>query len=285
MPISTTIVGTVGATVEETVEPRWAMNFAAAIDDYDPARYATDLGPLSVHPMYLGFLEWEATKLLVAAMDLSESERARGVASGTNITMHRPLRTGMHLSTHATIVGVEQRRGGTAIYKNIETHTDGELVASTIQRSIFRDVQLESAERAGEVSPPSPAAELEPEATEHIQLRPNACHVFSECARAYNPIHTDIAAARTAGLSGLILHGSATLAIAASVIGRKHAGGDITRIGRIVGDFQAMVYVPSTISVRVGAAIPNGTAQAVPFDVRTEDGKPGIAHGEVLVLP
>ena len=44
-----------------------------------------------------------------------------------------------------------------------------------------------------------------------------AAHVYTEGARIWNPIHTDAAVAARAGLPGIILHGTATLALAVSI--------------------------------------------------------------------
>ena len=66
MPIPSSCVNQISTPAEETIDPRWAMNFAAAIDDFNPRLYATDEGPLQVHPLYLGYTEWEATKQVMA---------------------------------------------------------------------------------------------------------------------------------------------------------------------------------------------------------------------------
>ena len=48
-----------------------------------------------------------------------------------------------------------------------------------------------------------------------------AAHVYTECARIWNPIHTDVAYARAAGLPDIILHGTATLALSISKVSRR----------------------------------------------------------------
>src|SRR4029077_6419959 len=49
-----------------------------------------------------------------------------------------------------------------------------------------------------------------------VAISPTLAHVYTECARIWNPIHTDRAVARAAGLPDIILHGTATLALAVS---------------------------------------------------------------------
>jgi hypothetical protein len=61
-------------------------------------------------------------------------------------------------------------------------------------------------------------------------------------------IHTDIAVARPAGLPGIILHGTATLALAVSYV-LRHASVDPRAVRRISGRFTGMVpYLPASPS-------------------------------------
>ena len=48
-----------------------------------------------------------------------------------------------------------------------------------------------------------------PRWSERVEVPYHLGHVYTECARIWNPIHTDLAVARAAGLPGPILHGTA----------------------------------------------------------------------------
>jgi acyl dehydratase len=74
--------------------------------------------------------------------------------------------------------------------------------------------------------------------------------VYTECARIFNPIHTDVAVARRAGLPGPILHGSATLALAVSRVVARELGGDPSRACEIGARFSGMLRLPSSFTVR-----------------------------------
>jgi acyl dehydratase len=102
-------------------------------------------------------------------------------------------------------------------------------------------------------------------------------HVYTECARIFNPIHTDAAVARVAGLPAIILHGTATLALAVSRIVEAHLHNDPTRVERIAGRFAAMVMMPSTLTVR--SARLNGSG--VHFEVLNANGERAIREGYV----
>jgi acyl dehydratase len=83
-----------------------------------------------------------------------------------------------------------------------------------------------------------------------VPVASRASHVYSECARIWNPIHTDVAVARGAGLSDPILHGSATLALAVSEVIRRDLDGDPARVRAVAVRFTGMVPMPSRFQVR-----------------------------------
>ena len=66
-------------------------------------------------------------------------------------------------------------------------------------------------------SAPSPGVSGD-RAEDRIDVSAVAAHVYTECARIFNPIHTDVAVAEASGLPGPILHGTATLAMAVSAV-------------------------------------------------------------------
>ena len=93
-----------------------------------------------------------------------------------------------------------------------------------------------------------------------------AAHVYTECARIWNPIHTDPEYARGAGLPGIILHGTATLALSISKLQNKAR--------RVRCRFAGMVLMPSTLTVHASR---DGDATA--FETRNERGEAVIERG------
>ncbi|MGH7277421.1 MAG: MaoC/PaaZ C-terminal domain-containing protein, partial [Candidatus Rokuibacteriota bacterium] len=113
--------------------------------------------------------------------------------------------------------------------------------------------------------------------SERLEVSGAAAHVYTECARSWNPIHTDIAVARAAGLPRPILHGTATLALAVSRVVARDLGGDPARARHIAARFTGMVPMPSTLTVR-GLA---GGGDTVRFDAVDAAGRPVLAQGEI----
>ena len=99
--------------------------------------------------------------------------------------------------------------------------------------------------------------------------------MYSECARIWNPIHTDVAVAQRAGLSAPILHGTATLALAVSRIAARDLGGAAERVREIHVRFSGMVPMPSMLIVRRRAMHDRRLA----FDAVTPDGAPILSQG------
>jgi acyl dehydratase len=110
-----------------------------------------------------------------------------------------------------------------------------------------------------------------------VSVGAGAAHVYTEGARIWNPIHTDRAVALAAGLPGIILHGTATLALAVSRVVRADLGGDATRVRGIRARFSGMVGLPSTFVVRGRAR----DAAHIAFDAVDADGRPVLSEGSI----
>jgi acyl dehydratase len=104
-------------------------------------------------------------------------------------------------------------------------------------------------------------------------------HVYTECASIWNPIHTERAVALAAGLPDIILHGTATWALAGREILRAYADADPRRLRRLHGRFRGMVIPGTEITVEHAARRDGG----VHFLVRNDRGEPAIDQGYAVV--
>ena len=116
-----------------------------------------------------------------------------------------------------------------------------------------------------------------------MAISAGAAHVYTECARIWNPIHTDPAVAEQYGLPGLILHGTATLAHGISCVIAQETDGHPERVKRITGRFGAMVFMPSRLTVRIVSREASAEGDVVRFEIRTEEGKPAVRDGAIVV--
>ncbi|MGI9327530.1 MAG: FAS1-like dehydratase domain-containing protein, partial [Pseudomonadales bacterium] len=245
MPLSSASVGTCTESFVHDVDARWLMAYAAGLNDLNPRYMDTTAGAVCAHPLFPVCLEWPA---ILASRSPSEAdgptpeEAARGVHAAHDLTLHRPIRAGDRLQTTATVVAVQQIKPGAAQTLRLDTVdlNSGELVAQTYQLSISRGVEVIGGDRTTEAVPgwPTTPGTAAGDAEAHsISVSAGAAHIYTECARIWNPIHTDRAVALNAGLPGIILHGTATLALAVSRMVNEYAGAQPRRVRRIGGRF------------------------------------------------
>jgi acyl dehydratase len=295
MPVPSDLVGRSTEAVVHEVDARWTMAFAAGIDDLSP-RYLDTTAPGGVvaHPLFPVCLEWPAVRMarrLVSEDVLPSDEAARGIHATHHLEIERLVRPGDRLTTVATVVGVEPRSPGAFQTLRLTTTDErGDTVCVTHMGSLFLDVEVEGEPR------PSPGPEpgkgpgavatgsrSEDEVRASRAVAGNAAFVYTECARIWNPIHTDRAVAVTAGLRRPILHGTATLAMAVTEIVEGRAGGTPEAVRTIAGRFGAMVETPSSIEVLHAAGASSDDLTAVDFRVRNEAGGHAIRDGVVTL--
>jgi acyl dehydratase len=245
------------------------MAYSAALGETDARYYDTENGVLA-HPLFPVCYEWPLAQPLRGLPPL-KPWFPRLLHAQHDLRIHRPPRAGETLHLSARITSLSQRRPGAFVVFRFEARDDaGELVTVTDFGALYREVQVESAQGQGMEDPPHPAGQLTSVGT--IAVQANAAHVYTECARVWNPIHTDIAYARAAGLPGLILHGTATLALSVS---RALQGADPAKVKRVRCRFAGMVPMPSTLQVRAGRA-----GADIVFETFLE-GQPVITRGAI----
>ena len=252
MKLSARIVGAEVGPLAQAIDARWLMAYAAALGESD-ARYfdtATANGALLAHPLFPVCYEWPAA-LAARERTIPPEVYARVVHATHDLKLHRFPRAGETLQVAARVVGAVQRGPGAFVVMRFETRdAAGSLVTTTDYGSLYRGVTLEN-ERPGDApetdEASAPADPLPSVGT--VPVAANLAHLYTECARIWNPIHTDLAYARAARLPGLILHGTATLALSVSrVLAAVEA--DASSVRRVRCRFSGMVPMPSTLEVR-----------------------------------
>jgi len=271
------MVGAAVGPITHTLDARWLMAYAAGLGETDARYYDTVAadGPLA-HPLFSVCYEWPAAVALRDTTIPAELQ-PQSVHASHHLVCHRMPRAGDILHTTAHVIEIAPRRSGTLIVSRFDTvDSAGHPVSTTDYGSVYRDVAL-----AGSPTETRHAkAEGDPAVAwqESIDVPANAGWVYTECARIWNPIHTDVAMARRAGLPAPILHGTATLALAVSRLMSRELGGRVERVREIRARFTGMVAMPSTFLVRRRGA----DAQALAFDAVAPSGAPILSQGAVI---
>ena len=287
MPLSSSTVGRQAESVTTQIDARWLMAYAAALGDMLPCYVDTaSQDGIVGHPLFSVGPDWPVlldSHVLEGNEGLLAEERLSGVHYTHDVVNHRLVRPGDELHTTAKIVCVERRRSGAyQVVRLYSTDAGGEPVYTTYYGSLYRGVEVEGADRCIERAGPLPerhSSGQQARSASAIPIAASAPHVYTECARIWNPIHTDAATAKRAGLPGLILHGTATLALAVSRVVELEAEGAPERVSRVAGRFGAMVNVPSEISVVIVERRETSSEEAVFFEVRNAAGELAVRDG------
>ncbi|MCB1645465.1 MAG: MaoC family dehydratase N-terminal domain-containing protein [Pseudomonadales bacterium] len=281
MPLSTQMVGEQTRPHTHYVDARWLMAYAAGLGDFNPRYMDTDSYRVMAHPVFPVCLEWPVildSRHVRGYESVTEQERARGVHAAHDLHLYKPLLADESYETTATVVGLQQIRPGAAQTVKLETYdSQGELVCRTWQLSISRDVAVTGEATVTETPPALPDTHqgTNGQATYEIPVAEGLAHVYTETARIWNPIHTDKAFALAAGLPDILLHGTATLALAITRLVNHYAGGDPARVYRLGGQFRQMVFMPSTLVLDISLEQAGMTC----FRVLNPDGSAAIENG------
>ena len=287
----------VGITVgprEHEIDARWLMAYAAALGESAPEYFDTTRPDgILAHPLFPVCYEWPLA-LDVRAKALPDDVAVRGVHATHRLTLHRPPRAGDRLSTTATVAALERRTPGAYLVLRMETvDAAGRPVSTTEYGSLYLGVDcdaplpasLPNGERERGTRSPQGRGPGEGWWSVEVRIAATLAHVYTECARIWNPIHTDRAVALGAGLPDIILHGTATLALAISQVLRQQPRGATTLVRAVTARFGAMVRMPSRIVVRGQAPRPSTAGAVVGFEALAEDGHPAVRDAEIVLSP
>jgi len=255
MRISSSIVGHETRSDEVRVDKRWLMAYSAGLGE---TAYP--------HPLFPVCYEWPANRALREATGL-QALNAQLVHAQHDLTIHRhPAAETLLVS--GKVVSASQRRPGAFVVMRMETRSaGGDPVSTTDYGMLYRGVTLEGADRSIATVDDPPPHEKKLGLVGEIAVAATAGHVYTECARIWNPIHTDVDYARAAGLPDIILHGTATLALSVSKLSVKS-------VRRIRCRFAGMVTMPSTLTVHASRH-----GDEIAFETRNARGEAAIERG------
>ncbi len=263
MPLHTRLIGQSTQARVHLADARWTMAYAAGISDHNPMYFDNREQDRAVHPVFPVCLEWPSildVRNLPANETLSEEESARGVHASHDLHLMRPLKADVRYETSVQVTGCVPSPGGGRVIMRIDTRDDsGVLVAQTWQTSVYRGVTIEGMSREPLAEPPlwpEPAGSKNgvqvPDLTRlSIPVGLGLGNIYTETARIFNPIHSDVAYAVAAGLPDIILHGTASLALSVSTLIDQLLDGASDRVTRLGGRFSGMVLMPNQLTLSV----------------------------------
>lgn len=285
MAVPASAVGRSIGESEIVVTPRMTMAYAAALGAHEEV-YLDDLRPEGVvaPPPFCVVLEWPLVSgpAFRQVTRTTDSEGWGSIHVTQDSEFHQPIRPGRRYVSRGRVTQVRPTRVGAYVAARLET-LDGdsaEPIVTTWFATIVLGVGVE-----GEACALEPAPELGrrgvpgpvPQDSAPIRIARELPHVYSECAGIWNPIHTERAVARSKGLPDIMLHGTATWALAGLTVIRRWAAGDPTRLKRLGGHFAGRVSPGRTI--RVESRLDDTEPGLVRLAVRNSEGELAIECG------
>lgn len=288
-PVQTTAAGgEVLTSVEHTVHERRLRAFAASIGDLSAPLFDLD-SPRGIvaHPVFPVCLEWPLILAGPPGLGLDDDAVHAGLHVSHEIAWTRPIRPGDTLRTTLRVETLQQRSAGVLAVFAFTTTADGEPVVESRQGVLYRGSALAvAAIDTSTPRPTHPSPAEPPSDVATFQVAAADAVIYSECSGIWNPIHTDPRAARTAGLSRPVLHGTATLARVVSALTETRLAGDPTSIARLGCRFTAPISPGdrATVSSTELHPLPNG-GQAFTFTARKDPDVRILDEGFVEVAP
>jgi len=147
MPLDSSLVGTRIGPATTDVDARWAMAYAAALEDYLPC-YLDTRRPdgIVTHPVFPVCIEWPAACALhdkLRDSQLARSEAVRGVHATYDVTIHRAIRPPERLTTTLTLAAVQRLKPGAYELMRFDTvDAQGRPVCTTWYGTIYRGVEV-----------------------------------------------------------------------------------------------------------------------------------------------
>ncbi len=175
----------------------------------------------------------------------------RLVHAEQEIELHAPLPAEGHFFGHNRIAGLWDKGEGKGALllqeRSILRAGDGMPVATVRQLSLLRgDGGFGDGGSDGAPPAPHPMPERAPDAVCELRTAPSAALLYRLCGDL-NPLHADLAVARAAGFERPILHGMATMGIAAHAVLRTLLGYEAASFAGMRVRFTAAAFPGDTL--------------------------------------
>jgi acyl dehydratase len=290
MELDSGLAGTPLRDYRTTVGWRETMNFAAAVDDPNEA-YFDDARADGViaSPMFSVALTWPILGRIWEFIDSPAfplEVLATQVHYTEHLEFHRPVRPGDALTIGGRITAILPHRSGTLVVICLAAR-DGENrpVFTEHIGALLRGVTCGGPGRGGDRLPASPQPPEGPSGWETIlPIPPLMPFVYDGCTAIVFPIHTSRQFARQVGLPGIILQGTATLALAVREIVNREAGGDPARLGQLACRFTGMVRPGTPIRILRTGRVPSPAGADIFFEVLNSDGQSAVKGGFARIV-
>lgn len=290
MELDSHFAGTRLKTYRTRVDWRHTMNYAAAVSDPNPV-YLDDerADGILAPPMFSSAVTWPILANIGDYIQDATFPRElllTQVHHTEHLQFHRPVFPGEDLSVRGRIAAILPHRAGTRVVICLEAQdANGQPVFTEHLGAMLRGVNCLGGGQGESDLPvmPRPSNPMDGGWHANVFIEPERPHLYDGCTGIVFPIHTSQRFARQVGLPGIILQGTATLALAAREIVNREASGDPARLEGLACRFSGMVRPGTTIQIRMVSQSTDHRGTDLFFEVWNADGQPAIRNGWAFI--
>lgn len=210
-------------------------------------------------------------------------ELRRLVHGEQEMCFHEPLRRGDRVLARGEIESIEAKSTGEVLVLRQWLEREDGAVVVTARSVLF--VRGDVSPRGGGASAEAKGSEAARSGAwivEQTQVVDEDQSVrYARASGDMNPLHTDDAFARRAGLDARILHGLCTMAMSANVVIEALCEGEIERLERLRVRFARPVYMGDALTTHLYEA--PGGGGVFELEVHNQRGEAVLTRGEVRV--
>ncbi|UCE13766.1 MAG: MaoC family dehydratase N-terminal domain-containing protein [Candidatus Heimdallarchaeota archaeon] len=293
MEISSNFVGTPLKPYVRSIDWPEIMYFAASVDDNNPYYFDDEREEgIVAPPMFSIIANWPIIKNINEHIEQELEEFPMEVLSTIvhyteYLKIYRLIKPGDKLTIAGKIIAILPHRAGTHIVVGLEVKDqDDQLVSEEYIGGMLRGVECKGEGKVIEDFTQIPIFETqsEPSWKEIIHIDTMKPYIYDACTDlSVVPIHTSRQFAHLVGLPDIILHGTATLALAIKIITNRELHGDPFHIREIACKFTGMVLPNTDIQLCLNGKTPSNDPEHYFFDIFNEEGRKTISQGYIKI--
>jgi len=290
MEISSDYVGTRLKEYRKEITWRETMNYAAAIEDENPYYFDDERSEgIIAHPMFGAAVTWPISERIweyMEGFDFPKEILLTQVHYTEHLHLHRPIRPGDHLIVRGRVAATLPHKSGTLFVIRYDAgDPQGMPVFTEHMGGLMRGVRCTDEGKGAEKLPRLPDRSGKKAILWESSLRVErtAPFVYDGCTNIFFPIHTSVKFARAVGLPGIILQGTATLALAVREVINRELGKDPREVRSLACRFTGMVRPGSEIRVQLEGRETDSDGDHYFFQVMNSEGKKAVSDGVITV--
>jgi len=262
-------------TTEVTLEA--LQKYARAYNDDNPAFFdATRPGGIIAPPMFGVTVTWQSVLATLGDPEV-QADLLRLVHGEQDMEFLGLIRPGDRITSTSKIVSIETKSSGETMVIELEAHNER---GEPIQKSLFGVFIRSSGSRSGVAEPAvEQPSRGEPLLAISQTIDKDQTFRYAEASGDQNPIHTNDAVAKMAGLRGIIVHGLCTMAFTSKVVIDHLCGGDPARLKRLRVRFSRPVLPGQAITTKVWADGERGGRKIFAYETYNPEGQAVIRGG------